>query len=346
MNYFPTFFCFLGFTGFVQAQVGQVEGFPPYTPAPALLEVLEDSGDTLLVRHALGETEVPKNPKRLYTDASTTQIALSLGVQPVGVQYFSNVLEIPGMAERLAKIEVLGTNTYDPNFEAIVSVNPDLIVVWANVISAENPQARYAQLSQIAPTLVLGEPDTLGASPFSYWQEATVALADVLGLKSKADALRADYNTKAAIYCEQIREVVGAGTLTLFNVSGGALRVWGPGYGDDERFVPAAFGVWAYRDCNITPGEEVSLLTDGGTRPFGAVSLESLGELQADYFIAYVNVSDPNARTYFDTLQKNPVWQLVPAVAAGNVYELGYLDASSYYAALHVLEQAAEALSK
>lgn len=324
--------------------VTQVEGFPAFSPAPPLLEILEDNSDTLLVRHPLGDTEVPKNPERIYTDASTTQIVLSLGLKPVGAQYFSNILKIPGMDERLAGVEVLGTNTYDPNFEAVVVVRPDLIVVWANIISAEDPRARYEQLSQIAPTLVLGEPVSVGASPFSYWQAATVALAGVSGLESEAEALLTDYKTKAAAYCKQIRKVIGEGTLTLFDVSGGALRVWGPGYGNEEKFVPAAFGVWAYRDCGVAPGDEVSALTGGGAQPFAQVSLESLGELQADHLIAYVNVSAGGARSYFDELKESPLWTRVPAVANGNIHELDYLDASSYYAALHVLEQAATAL--
>jgi iron complex transport system substrate-binding protein len=112
--------------------VQQVEGFPPFTPDPVMVEVIENRGDTLLVRHGMGETEIPASPERIYTDASTTQIALSLGIEPVGVQYFTNIFEIPGLEEALDGVEVLGTNTYDPNFAPTGAGSPTTIVgaIW------------------------------------------------------------------------------------------------------------------------------------------------------------------------------------------------------------------------
>jgi iron complex transport system substrate-binding protein len=49
-----------------------IEGFPAFTSAPSIFDIIEDCGKTLLVRHWMGETEIPADPQRIYTDASTT----------------------------------------------------------------------------------------------------------------------------------------------------------------------------------------------------------------------------------------------------------------------------------
>jgi len=323
----------------------ETDAFPPFSPAPAMLEIVEEREDSLLVRHSMGETEVPRNVERIYTDASTTQIVLSLGVQPVGAQYFTNITEISGLDERLEGIETLGTNTYDPNLEAILAVDPDLILVWANMLAAEDAQERYERLSQIAPTLVVGDPVPVGASPFTYWRAATEQIGAVLGRAEEADALLAEYKSEAAAYCETIRSAVGEGTVTIFDIVGGNLRIWPPGYTSPQgEFVPAAFTSWAYRDCGLTPGAEVAELTAQSPTPFAVVSAEMIPTLQANYLIGYANVSDPTADDVLADFTDNPLWEQLPAVQADQFVQLDYLDASSYYSALHVLQLAAEAL--
>lgn len=59
---------------FAQKDPYRVLAFPPFAAAPTTLEVTEDRGDTVLVRHAYGETEIPKNPG-VYT---TPEVPLPL----------------------------------------------------------------------------------------------------------------------------------------------------------------------------------------------------------------------------------------------------------------------------
>ncbi|NOK63316.1 MAG: hypothetical protein GFH27_549361n49 [Chloroflexi bacterium AL-W] len=94
--------------------LSQVPGFPAYAPTPTMLEVVEEREETVLIRHAFGETEVPKNPARVYTDALTTQIALSLGIEPAGAQYFTTLLEVPELAAQLEGVPELGDQYLRP----------------------------------------------------------------------------------------------------------------------------------------------------------------------------------------------------------------------------------------
>ena len=316
--------------------LSQVPGFPAYAPIPTMLEVVEEGEETVLVRHAFGETEVPKNPQRIYTDASTTQIVLSLGIEPAGAQYFTTLLEVPELAAQLEEVPELGTNTYDPNLEALAAVQPDLIVVWANIIAAEDGEERYEQLSQIAPTLVMLD------NPFSYWQQATLDLAAAIGDSAGGVAALADYEEQEAALCERIRAVVGDGTVSIFDVLGSDIRLFGPGItSPDGAYTPSAFTVWAYRDCQLTPGDEVGELANDEYN--ANLSLELVPQLQADYLISYVNVSGDGQATY-DELTSSPLWDELPAVQQGNAIRVEVLDASGYYSALYVLEQFANAL--
>lgn len=322
----------------VTATFPPVPGFPAFTPTPPLIEIVEDRGDTLLVRHRMGETEIPANPQRIYTDASTTQIALSLGLPVVGAQYFTNLLNIPDLAPLLEGVTELGTNTYQANFEAILAQQPDLIIVWANVATNPEAQSVYDTLSQIAPTIVLN------GNPFTYWQQATRVLGRAFGREAEAQALLSNYAERSAALCERIRAVIGDGTVTIFDVFGGAIRVIGAAAATpDGSVIPPAFTSWAYVDCRLTPGEEVARLTGGSHS--ASVTLESLGELQADHLIVYTNVASPDAEQVYQTFTESPLWALLPAVQNDQVYRVDVLDASGYFSALYVLEQVAEAVS-
>jgi iron complex transport system substrate-binding protein len=329
---------FLGTTSVTSTTFEPIPGFPAFTAAPSMFDIIENRGETLLVRHLMGETEIPADPQRLYTDASTTQIALSLGLPVVGAQYFTNLLNIPDLAPLLESVTELGTNTYQPNFEAILAQQPDLIITWANVATNPDAQQVYDSLNQIAPTIVLN------GNPFTYWQQATRTLGDALGRAEQADALLVDYETRSAELCEQIRAVIGDETVTIFDVFDGAIRVIGAAAATpDGSVIPPAFTSWAYVDCGLTPGAEVARLTGGGFS--ASVTLESLGELQADHLIVYTNVASPNAEQVYQSFTDSPLWALLPAVQNNQVYRVDVLDASGYFSALYVLERVADVIS-
>ncbi len=127
----------------------QVPGFPSFDPAPPILEVIEERGDTVLVRHGYGETEVPKNPQRIFANVSL-EVALPLELGVVGGTFAGGGFrEMPPTLQAATRNITMFDAYAEPNLEAILSLQPDLII---NRHFEADP-ARYEQFSRIAPTL-------------------------------------------------------------------------------------------------------------------------------------------------------------------------------------------------
>lgn len=314
----------------------QVPGFPAYAAAPTMLEVVEDRGDTLLVRHLMGETEIPKHPQRVYADASTLDILISLGITPVGANssYVEGEEPSPTLAPLLEGVELFPRGP--ANLESILSLAPDLILVWDIPVTwNEGSSSFYDLLSAIAPTVVLRE------NSFTFWQQATRDIATLFGVPERADALIAEYEQAVTTQCERIRTVIPADeTLTLLLVQPDLIRIVGPGYLTDTGFIPVAVTSWAYQDCQILPGAEVSGIL--GTEFSSELSLELLPQIQADH--VGLIVADAAEDTYQERIEQ-PLWASVPAVERGTVYRLPFLTGSSYYSALWTLEQFADVIT-
>lgn len=118
------------------------------------LEITSETDTTRTVRHALGEVEIPKEPQRIVTlqDQNMLLPLLELGA---GEQVAGSVGGADGVFRRTgdfdtSSIAYLGLYG-EPNLEAIIALEPDLILGPEGEINAEN----YPQLSQIAPTVAV-----------------------------------------------------------------------------------------------------------------------------------------------------------------------------------------------
>jgi ABC-type enterochelin transport system substrate-binding protein len=112
-----------------QGETYQVPGFPPFAPDPTMLEVVEDRGDTVVVRHLMGETEIPKNPQRIVTaDLGAFEMVRALDFSPVATFHWGDAwpeyLE-PVRGETQFVRHNLGAL---PDLEAVLALQPDLIV--------------------------------------------------------------------------------------------------------------------------------------------------------------------------------------------------------------------------
>src|SRR5918998_1250645 len=104
-------------------------------------------GQSIKVRHARGEAELPAIPKKvLVFDLAALDTLDALGVEVAGVptarlpDYLSKF-----NADRYEKVGTL----FEPNYEAVNAAEPDLIIVGGR------SSAKYAELSKIAPTVDL-----------------------------------------------------------------------------------------------------------------------------------------------------------------------------------------------
>jgi iron complex transport system substrate-binding protein len=112
------------------------------------VEVVEETDSYRLVRHLSGETQVPLDPERVVSlRPHLTDTLLALGVTPAGAAAWNN--EHPEyLAEALEGVALVGSPD-TPNLEAILALEPDLIVT-----PPYEPDL-YPQLSRIAPTALL-----------------------------------------------------------------------------------------------------------------------------------------------------------------------------------------------
>jgi len=295
------------------AQEGdRVLGFPPISPEPPMLEVLEDRGDSVLVRDFYGEVEVPKNPERIVAlDEFTLEILLALGITPVGSAHIDAVFP-PAYADLAEGVTLIRRDQGRINLEAVLALAPDLLVGYTvPVTNAES----YPQLSRIAPTL------TLMNSPISYWRQGVRDLAKVFGAEEQAERVLADYDARVAELREGVARYVGPDeTLSIVLAFPRSLWLYGVGLGEDGR-VGDASTRWAFRELRLLPSEEtrrVSRTEEG----FAELSLETLPGLQADHLVIFPGGYETTPAEGYADFKNHPLWQRIPAVEKGNVYEL------------------------
>jgi len=315
-----------------QEQPYQVPGFPPFDPALPILEVVEDRGDTVLVRHAYGETEIPKNPQRIFANVGL-EVALPLGLSVVGGTFAGGGFrEMPTTLQAATRNITMFDAYAEPNLEAILSLQPDLIIDW----HYEADPTRYEQFSRIAPTV------SLLANPAYDWKQATRDMAAVFGLEARAEEVIRQYEAKVTEQCQRIRSHVGEETLSIIRMRERDVTLNGPGtYGvfSEEHYTPWIITAWAYRDCRLTPGPEIAELLDG--EPWANLSLELLPDIQAEHLVVLLDANNTTAEEFMGSR----LWQSIPAVKNGKVYRMDAVWGLGYYTDLYTLEQAADAIT-
>lgn len=144
----------------------------------------------LTLRHAFGETVIPRKPLRVATVAwANYEVPLALGVVPVGMARanFGDDDDdgvLPWVSARLkelnAPVPVLFDEGDGIDFEAVAATHPDVILAAYSGLS----RADYDTLSQIAP--VVAYPD----APWSTdWREMIRLNSEGLGMAAEGAAL-------------------------------------------------------------------------------------------------------------------------------------------------------------
>jgi iron complex transport system substrate-binding protein len=115
--------------------------------------------DCRTIEHEVGETEVCGQPERIVVlGPYVLEPLLTLGVQPIGFadhvafqqeDYNNPSQQIPYLGSMITQPIANVGLAYEPSIEAIVKVQPDLI------IGIETNAQQYDILSQIAPTIML-----------------------------------------------------------------------------------------------------------------------------------------------------------------------------------------------
>ncbi|MNI39331.1 putative siderophore-binding lipoprotein YfiY precursor [compost metagenome] len=224
---------------------------------------------------------------------------LTIGEKPYGVnvevRYGGDYL--PYLAKDLAGVHLVGSAD-TPNLEAIVQLDPDVILV-----ESRTADDTYAKLEKIAPTIVLGTEWLEYENDTTYWTKDLLKVAELYDKVDLAKKKIAELEAKTAEAQKKIK--------TLENNRLAYLRVR-----EKNVQIYARKGhptnTLLYHDLGFTP----TGLTPEEQR--ADLSLEVIPNLNANYIMLEV---DPNGRDNLKNINESPLWSKVAAVQNKQVFE-------------------------
>ncbi|MFF2015836.1 AraC family transcriptional regulator [Paenibacillus sp. NPDC058177] len=251
---------------------------------------------------AKGTVTIPTDPKRIV-DLTGSAIGnlLTLGVKPVAATQDS--LANPYHEGKLDGIINIGE---EPNIEAILALEPDLIIAFDYI-----EEAQYEQLAQVAPVIRL----KYGAGTPS---ELLMEFGKITGKEDLAQEWAEKWKAKIAEVKPKITEVVGDKTVSILQPFAKGIYAWGNKGGRGGEIL--------YDDLGLKAPEVIQkALIDGPE--FGTdLSLELLPQYAGDYiFTSNWGWDDGNANVVYDS----KLWKSLPAVKNSQVYFIS--EKGSYY---------------
>jgi iron complex transport system substrate-binding protein len=296
-------------------------------PAPA--------GGTRTFAGENGEVTIPVRPQRVVATGYAVPALIEAGAPLVGISSWTR--GVPMMSpqelatyERLDK--VAGETAADTNYEAIALADPDLIVIGVPVpVLADVDVERLATLAPVV---------AVGPTIPSAWRDVSRRHADAAGALAGFDAVRAEYEAKAASLSEKYAGVVPQ------------LK-----FGHVGAYGQVTNGTF-HREFNGSWGTNVA--QDVGANYYGAVenpgpgskavseypSVEEIGSSlgEADAITYSVN-PDGSVPPAVQQVLDSQLWRNLPAVQAGRAFPIRYTEAATYSAALKTLDSIDQAFA-
>lgn len=182
----------------------------------------------VVIKHAAGETSIPDNPKRVVVfDLASLDNMTRLGI--------SNIVGVPeGVKPKYlqqfndAKYTKVGT-LFEPNYETVASLKPDLIIVGGR------SAAKFNDLAKIAPTI------DLTVSNNHYLADVDRNVTILGNIFNKQEQAKTEIDKLNQRLAETRKLTEGKGTGLLILTTGGKISAFGPG----SRFglLHSGFGV-------------------------------------------------------------------------------------------------------
>lgn len=257
--------------------------------------------DALVVVHEQGTTEVPRAPEKVVVfDYGSLDTLQTLGVDVIGAPKEN----LPDSLAEYNSDDVAAVGTlFEPDYEAINAIDPDLVIVGGRSAAA------YPELNKHWPTIDL----SVDYNSFVEDVEAsTLTLGEIFGKEEEAQAAVSQLT-------EVVEEVRGIGQTKgpgmIVSTSAGEVTV----YGTDSRFgiIHSVLGVpEAVNDVEALPHGEV-------------ISFEMIRDTNPEWLFvndrdAAIGESGESARAILDN-------ELVHATTAWQEDQVVYLDAQRWY---------------
>ncbi len=246
------------------------------------------TSQTRIVKHAMGETKVPLNPKRVVVIGGLDNV-LALGIKPIAATtllYDNYPSYLQSKTKEVQKVGVNGS----PNLEKILYLKPDLILGlnWDADI--------YQQLSQIAPT-VLADGD-------KSWKEWLTKFAQALGETEKAEKLLQDYDQRINTLRQKMGNNLSKTQVSLVNFWNNYTRI----------YMNASFAGSIVKEIGLPRPtyQDKDKVNEN-------ISLELIPQLEGDVIFLILGGHDPSKLKQFTN---HPLWSKLAAVREERVYKV------------------------
>ncbi|MBG0832354.1 iron-siderophore ABC transporter substrate-binding protein [Planomonospora sp. ID67723] len=280
----------LGLAACGSSTSGTATGSASASPAPAASDA---GGGTAAyprtVKHAMGETRIPAQPKRVVAlDQSFVDAVLTLDTEVVGYTVYRGIDEklpdyLAPVMDQARNIKPVGT-LEAPSLEQIIALKPDLIV------SAKiRHEALYDKLAQIAPTVFS---ETTGA----IWKENLRLMGQALGKEELAEERIKAYQDRAAKIGESIKAKKGEMPTVSVARFAGEPTV--------RLYVENSYSGLVLKDVGFPRPKDQPTTTETIMVP---ISEENIPQLDADH-IFVVSYEDPEVKAIQEKFQSNPLW--------------------------------------
>lgn len=264
------------------------------TAASSATESQTEQAKTQTITYLSQTYEVPSEINNIVAASlESMEDAAMLGIKPVGVLEIGG--EIPTyLANDLAGAALVG-NKREPNAEAILALDPDVIVG-----TSKFPEDTASKLNKIQTMI-----------PYSHisinWKENLTVLAQLADKEAEAEKIIADYEAKVADAQVKSKEQLADKTILIIRVRGGLMNIY-----------PA--GVYLNPVLYEDLGAPVpSVLT--GSDAQAELSLETLAEVNPDaIFLQFETSENADAPQALEELQKNPIFKSLKATQNDQVF--------------------------
>lgn len=174
--------------------------------------------ETIMIKHDLGETEVPMNPERVVTlSYSTLDILDEMDLEEKVVGTAKD--NLPSYLDEYSDEKIVSVgNLKEFSLETINELKPDLIIIEGRQTDS------YEDLMAIAPTIQLGTDNT---DYFGSLERNLTVLGEIFGKEDEAKNQLAALSERVEKISEKVKGE-GLNALALM-VSDGAMSVYGNG---------------------------------------------------------------------------------------------------------------------
>jgi iron complex transport system substrate-binding protein len=278
------------------------------------------AGETT-VSTAFGDVVTPASPERVVTLAeSALDVALAVGITPVGTTASRGGNAAPAyLGTDAADIPIVAT-VAEPNLEAIVETDPDLILAGSNLT-----QEQYDALSAIAPTVAPKAPER------GEWETPLHTYGEALGADDALTEKLDDVADRAKALADE-GSVEGTFAVVRWMANGPVLM--------NSANMPGSL----LQAAGATPMQAAA---DLGDQPHSdPLSLENLDQVDAQRL--FVAAFGADGKTALESARSQPAFTRLKAVESGTTEVVDgsvWSSASGPIAASLVMDDLEEAVA-